>query len=933
MISQDSIEALKARLDIVDVVGSYVELKKAGGNFKAPCPFHDEKSPSFVVSPQKQIYHCFGCLPPYQQISTPDGYAEIKDIKVGDKVFAADGTITEVIESVYHTSEFDILAFKTSLSAKESCFTQNHDMLVIKKEDAIAELPYLRVEKSRPLKFYGRIKKIKRDYSLAIKREFANDVKIGDYFLYPADREIRYDTTIDVSKFWDKKRFGPNVEKIDKIKICEDFMWLAGMYVAEGSSYRGGIKFSLSSKETDYANKIVAIIEKLFHKTGSLFYRESRKSSLEVTISSTNLQYIFENLFGTGAENKHYPYWFNYLDEPLRESLLSGLMDGDGCYSRGTYDTVSQTLADEILDLSISLGKLPTCRVNSAYKDKKGINHKQSYTIYFKQRESIENFYEYINGVKYLFSKVREITNIGHEELVYDITVKDKTHTFLANHFAVGNCGAGGDSVKFVMEYEKLNYPEALEKLADSYNFTLTYTDNKHNKPRSQVMDKLNEYYQSLLSTRATAIDYIKERGIYESSVEKFGIGYAPDTNSTINFIKSQMFSINEAVEMGVVGYDGGRNFARFIERITFPIHSANGSLVGFGGRTITGHQAKYVNSPETPYFNKSRLLYAYHLAKQALYKRNEIIITEGYLDVIMLHQAGFDNAVATLGTALTVEHLPLLRKGDPRVVMAYDGDSAGRAAALKAAKLLSASGFNGGVVIFGGGLDPADMVKEGRVEELANMFRKPKVFIEFVLDEILALYDLRDPKAKEACMGEGIAYLKTLSPLLQEEYKTYLASRLGGLGVSPSLLKVTSQTNNNNQNRELVQKNTHKDMWELSLIKTVLEHPRFVDQILDVLDPSLLQFHSAEFTAALQGQNDSPHLMAIAVDETIRSLQNEDELKAELITFLSKYYERELKKINLQQNISFEEKAFYIRKFRGKIAALKRGELVTFGD
>lgn len=492
-------------------------------------------------------------------------------------------------------------------------------------------------------------------------------------------------------------------------------------------------------------------------------------------------------------------------------------------------------------------------------------------------------------------------------------------------------CGAGGDSVKFVMEYEKLNYPEALEKLADSYNFTLSYTDNKHNKPRSQVMDKLNEYYQSLLSTRPIAVEYIKERGIYESSVEKFGIGYAPDTNATINYIKSQMFTMNEAVEMGVVGYDGGRNFARFIERITFPIHSANGSIVGFGGRTITGHQAKYVNSPETPYFNKSRLLYAYHLAKQALYKKNEIIITEGYLDVIMLHQAGFDNAVATLGTALTVEHLPLLRKGDPRVVMAYDGDNAGRAAALKAARLLSAAGFNGGVVIFGGGLDPADMVKEGRVEELANMFREPKVFIEFVLDEILSLYDLRDPKAKESCMGEGIAYLKTLSPLLQEEYKTYLASRLGGLGVSPSLLKVTNQTNTNNQNTPLVQKNTHKDMWELSLIKTVLEHPRFIDQILDVLDPSLLQFHSSEFSSALQGQSDNPHLMAILVDETIKSLQSEDELRAELITFLSRHYERELKKINMQQSISFEEKAFYIRKFRGKIAVLKRGELVAY--
>jgi len=493
-------------------------------------------------------------------------------------------------------------------------------------------------------------------------------------------------------------------------------------------------------------------------------------------------------------------------------------------------------------------------------------------------------------------------------------------------------CGAGGDSVKFVMEYEKLNYPEALEKLAENYNFTLTHTDNKHNKPRSQVMDKLNGWYQTLLTQNPIASAYVKERGIFESSVEKFGIGYAPDSNATLNYIRSQQFAIKEAIDMGVVGYEPSRNqtYARFIERVTFPIHSANGSIVGFGGRTITGHQAKYVNSPETAYFNKSRLLYAYHLAKQALYKKNEIIITEGYLDVIMLHQAGFDNAVATLGTALTVEHLPLLRKGDPRVVMAYDGDKAGRAAALKASKLLSASGFNGGVVVFGGGLDPADMVKDGRSEELATMFREPKPFIEFVLDEILSLFDLTNPKEKESCMGEGVSYLKTLSPLMQEEYKTYLASRLGGLGVSPSLVKLNTQ---NQANIPLVQKNSHKDMWELSLIKTVIEKPHFINQILDVIDPSLLQFHSREFSLALASKSDAPELMAIAVDETIVTLSDEDALNAELITFLSRYYERELRKVNLAHNISFEEKAFYIRKFRGKIAKLKRGELVGFNE
>jgi len=488
-------------------------------------------------------------------------------------------------------------------------------------------------------------------------------------------------------------------------------------------------------------------------------------------------------------------------------------------------------------------------------------------------------------------------------------------------------CGAGGDSIKFVMEFEKLNYPEALEKLASTYNFSLSYSDSKNSKPRSGIMQKIDSWYHYLFTQTPTATSYIKERGIYESSIEKFGIGYAPDSNTTISYIKSQLLNMSEAIEMGIVGNDGSRAYARFIERITFPIHSANGTIVGFGGRTITGHQAKYVNSPETPYFNKSRLLYAYHHAKQSIHKTKEIVITEGYLDVIMLHQAGFTNAVATLGTALTPEHLPLLRKGEPKVIMAYDGDKAGRAAALKASKLLSAGGFNGGVVIFFDGLDPADMVKNGAVEELSNMFRAPQPFIEFVLDEILSLYNLADPKARELCMQDAIAYLKTLSPMLQEEYKSYLASRLG---LSPSYIKITNKTNTN-QLVPVIDKTRHKDMWELSLIKTVLEHPEFVDQILDVLDPSLLKFHSLEFSLALRGEFSHPQLMAIAVDEQIKALKDEEALRAELISFLMKHYEREYKKINVRSDITFEQKAFYIRKFKGKIALLKRGELVAF--
>lgn len=507
----------------------------------------------------------------------------------------------------------------------------------------------------------------------------------------------------------------------------------------------------------------------------------------------------------------------------------------------------------------------------------------------------------------------------------------EKSPSFVVNpsrqSYHCFGCGAHGDSIKFVMEYEKLNYPEAIEKLAASSNFSLHYTDDTKQKKRSNLLETLNEWYQKLLEQNKTAMDYLHERGIYASSIERFGIGYAPTSPETLRFLEQRKLPTPDAIEQGAIGRgEEGRLFARFIERITFPIHSTSGSIVGFGGRTITGHQAKYVNSSQSAIFNKSRLLYAYHLAREAIYRRREIIVTEGYLDVVMLHQAGFTHAVATLGTALTAEHLPLLRKGEPKIFLAYDGDKAGRAAAYKASKLLSMSGFDGGVVLFEGGLDPADMIKNGQIEQLNALLHRPIPFIEFVISEMISAYDLQDPKAKETALHENIAFLKTLSPLLQEEYRPYIASKLG---ISPSLIQVGRP----NKTATVQPINfSHHDIWELSFIKTLLERPHITDTLLDFIDGSLLQYHASEFEAALQGRSDDPKLSALMIDDRIRTFEGDEGMRAELITFLSAHYNRELKKVTTQNTISFDQKSYLIRQFRDKIERLKRGELVPLG-
>jgi DNA primase len=485
-------------------------------------------------------------------------------------------------------------------------------------------------------------------------------------------------------------------------------------------------------------------------------------------------------------------------------------------------------------------------------------------------------------------------------------------------------CGVGGDAIKFVMDYEKLSYPETLEKLASMVNFSLQYDNNNQKQQDIQVIEKINQYYQKLFTTNQIAKDYIKSRGISSASIEKFEIGYAPKSHETINFLKNNFLNLGDAKDLGII--DSGQNglYARFIERITFPIYALNSKIVGFGGRTITGHNAKYVNSPQTKIFNKSRLLYGYHIAKENIYRKKRIIVTEGYLDVIMLHQAGFDTAVATLGTALTNDHLPLLKRGEPQVVVAYDGDKAGLNAALKAAVMLSHSNFEGGVVIFAGGVDPADMVKEGKIKELEHMFSNVKPFIPFVIDMIITKYNINIPEQKQHCLKELNDYLKTLTPILQDEYSKYIAS---ALNINTKHIQVQHQnirTNNNMQSNL-----TNVDIAELSIIKTILDKPEYLDMVLDIVDASMFLNHQEEFKMLIDDKQNSKLRGILLQDEII--IYTKDELKQQLLRFLINFYNQKLYSVSIDKSLTLKQASILIRKIKENISNLKSGKLVSY--
>jgi len=490
-------------------------------------------------------------------------------------------------------------------------------------------------------------------------------------------------------------------------------------------------------------------------------------------------------------------------------------------------------------------------------------------------------------------------------------------------------CGVGGDSIKFLMELEKLSYPEAIEKLASMFNFSLTYTKGSSDySDAKRVLEAIGQWYVKNLSHNQTAMSYLLDRGINQNSIEKFEIGYVPTGSEVMQFLQSSLLPLPQADQAGIIAQsENGRGYyARLVERITFPIYSASASVVGFGGRTITNHPAKYINSPQTKLFNKSRLLYGYHLAKESIYKNKKLIVCEGYLDVVMFHQAGFTEAVAGMGTALTTEHLPMLRKGDPKIILAYDGDKAGVAAALKAADMLSKAGFDGGVVLFPDGQDPADLISKGESEKVALLLRDAKPFIPFVIEKICEGYDLHDPRAKEAAFGAVKQFLEGLSQIIKDAYIP-LASTV--LGVAPAMF---GKQANMSQARESISMR-RDDVAQLGILKTLLEKPELIDTVLNVVDVRMFGQYETLFSALIKGDKEHPQLVGLSVDDTFQ-VMDEEELKNVLRNFLIKHYDIKLRNVVADSSIPFAKKSFLIRKIKTDIIPkLKRGELVTFDE
>ncbi|WP_233706332.1 DNA primase [Helicobacter felis] len=436
------------------------------------------------------------------------------------------------------------------------------------------------------------------------------------------------------------------------------------------------------------------------------------------------------------------------------------------------------------------------------------------------------------------------------------------------NTFKCFGCGKSGDSIAFVMAYDSLEFQDAVAKLAQRYGLALDMhapAQEKEQDTGIALLERIARCYQDILARTPHALEYLKGRGLSGDSIAEFRLGYC-DSAQVLDYIEKHSLDKQTLHDLGVLGRSEKRKeYATLFGRVIFPIQNANGKIVGFGGRALQSGQPKYINSPAHRLFEKSKILYGYPQARPHIVREQKMILTEGYLDVILAHQAGLKCAVATLGTALTRGHLPLLRVLKPcsPIIMAYDADNAGQSATLRAVELLCSDLRYGGVVELEKGLDLADMVAQNKVPQLKSALNTPVPFIEYALRRVASSYDLLNPldkrQAREACF-------KALEGLSQDAdildfYYGWLKEEYGFKG-APKV-----------QQEESTQKKTKQETRrrnEEELLYSLLLFPELLECARPFVEPKYFKHpqNAQTYQDILEGRLNTPHQNALSTDK-----------------------------------------------------------------
>ncbi len=356
-------------------------------------------------------------------------------------------------------------------------------------------------------------------------------------------------------------------------------------------------------------------------------------------------------------------------------------------------------------------------------------------------------------------------------------------------YFYCFGCGAGGDVITFIKRIENLDYMEAVAFLAKHAGLAMpeTYADDGMAKLRTRILQVNREtarYYYSVLNSDAGADGrgYLQKRALKPETVRRFGLGFSPPGRfALVDYLAGKGFTQEEMIMANVAFKSrSGRAVDRFFSRVMFPIIDLRGNVAAFGGRTLGSGEPKYLNTSETPVFNKGSMLFALNFAKKSNGGRR-LILCEGYMDVISMHQAGFTDAVATLGTALTPSQARLMSKYAKEVVVSYDSDEAGQKAASRAIPILREAGLSVKVLTISGGKDPDEYIKTYGPAKFKQMLNASGNDVEYRLGKAKLKYDAGSAQGRVGYLNEAVAILAGVDNAMEREiYAGKLAAETG---------------------------------------------------------------------------------------------------------------------------------------------------------
>ncbi|MFV0518331.1 MAG: DNA primase [Aminipila sp.] len=401
----------------------------------------------------------------------------------------------------------------------------------------------------------------------------------------------------------------------------------------------------------------------------------------------------------------------------------------------------------------------------------------------------------------------------------------EKTPSFVVSEtkqiFTCFGCGATGDVFEFVKKYYNLDFSESVQRLAKEYGIQY---ENRYNS------DSKNELYYAINKEAATyflkafcqksnpGLTYMLKRGIEPNILKKFGIGYADSQwDSLYKHFMSKKVDVKILKELGLVSESKGKYYDKFRNRVMFPIINTRGKVIGFGGRAIGDDNPKYLNSPESPVFMKKNNLYGLNLSRQDISKDNCAILVEGYMDVISLYQSGIKNVGASLGTALTENQVKVLKRYTKNVVLSYDADNAGQAAALRGIDILFKEGCKPKVLHVTEGKDPDEFIKKRGRDAFRELVNNSLGFVDYKFSVLRRKYNIDSYEESIDFLKEAAAILKTLSPIEADVHIKKLANEIK---ISENAIRL--EINGNNTQEETVFQSFDKTKEEKKIIEEI---------------------------------------------------------------------------------------------------------------